>query len=170
MAHKSLILFFVSPPLSCPLALLGRPVRAPRDRWSAWWPDIASELDCVRQSIFEHAEIDAAPSKVSDASAPKRPSTCGAWMRLIFWVSSIEGPCSGFSRRRSRVRVRFSRVHLAQKWAPERTPSSGFSFPSDDDEEFRGGRGKRVNRPPPAAKTAILCAKLRFATISYSRR
>ena len=63
-------------------------------------------------------------------------------------VSSIVGPCSGLSRRRSRVRARFSRVHLAQKWAPERTASGGFSFPPDDDDEFRGGRGKRVNRPP----------------------
>ena len=46
------------------------------------------------------------------------------------------------------VRARFSRVHLAQKWAPERTASGRFSFPPDDDEEFREGRGKRVNRPP----------------------
>src|ERR1700739_770621 len=69
-------------------------------------------------------------------------------MRLIFRVSSIAGPCSGLSRRRSRVRARFSRVHLAQKWAPERTASGRFSFPPDDDEEFRGRRGKRGNRPP----------------------
>jgi hypothetical protein len=69
-------------------------------------------------------------------------------MRLIFRVSSIAGLCSGLSRRRSWVRARFSRVHLAPKWAPDRTPSGGFSFPPDDDEEFRGGRGKRVNRPP----------------------
>ena len=31
--------------------------------------------------------------------------------------------------------------HLTQKLAPERTPSSGFSFPPDDDEDFRGGGG-----------------------------
>jgi hypothetical protein len=65
----------------------------------------------------------AAQCKVSDASAPKCPSTRGARMRLIFWVSSIASPCAGLSRRRSRVRARFSRVHLAQKWAPERTAS-----------------------------------------------
>ena len=35
-----------------------------------------------------------------------------------------------------------------QKWAPERAPSSGFSLPPDDEQEFRRGRGKRVNRPP----------------------
>jgi hypothetical protein len=70
------------------------------------------------------------------------------WMRLIFRVSSIAGLCLGLSRRRSLVRARFSRVHLAHKWTPKRTPSGGFSFPPDDDEEFRGGRGKRVNRPP----------------------
>lgn len=69
-------------------------------------------------------------------------------MRLIFRVSSIAGLCLGLSRRTSRVRACFSRVHLAQKWAPKRTASGGFSFPPDDDEEFRGGRGKRVSRPP----------------------
>src|ERR1700751_326062 len=69
-------------------------------------------------------------------------------MRLIFRVSSIAGPCSGLSCRRSRLRARFSRIHLAQKWAPKRAASGGFSFPPDDEEEFRGGRGKRVNRPP----------------------
>jgi hypothetical protein len=42
---------------------------------------------------------------------------CGM-MRLIFSGSSIAGLCSGLSRRRPRVRARFSRVHLAQKWAP----------------------------------------------------
>ena len=67
-------------------------------------------------------------------------------MRLIFRVSSIAGPYSDLSRLRSRVRASFSRVHLAQKLAPERTASGRFSFPPDDDEEFRGGRGKRVNR------------------------
>jgi hypothetical protein len=44
--------------------------------------------------------------------------------------------------------------------------SGGFSFPPDDDEEFRGGRGKRVNRPS-ATKTTILSAKLRYSAISY---
>jgi hypothetical protein len=61
--------------------------------------------------------------KLKDASATKCPSTCQASMQLIFRVSSIAGPCSGLSRRRSRVRARFSRVHLAQKWAPERAAS-----------------------------------------------
>jgi hypothetical protein len=86
------------------------------------------------------------------------------WMRLIFRVSSIAGLCLGLSRRRSLVRARFSRVHLAHKWTPKRTPSGGFSFPPDDDEEFRGGRGKRVNRPPATKRhdllrqTTICCA------------
>src|ERR1700739_2665485 len=77
-------------------------------------------------------------------------------MRLIFRVSSIAGPCSGLSRPRSRVRASFSRVHLAQKLAPERTASGRLSFPPDDDEEFRGGRGKRVNRHPRYAFTYFL--------------
>lgn len=91
-------------------------------------------------------------NRQQSASAPKRPSTRRAGMRLIFRVSSIAGLCLGLSRRTSRVRACFSRVHLAQKWAPKRTASGGFSFPPDDDEEFRGGRGKRVSRPPATKK------------------
>jgi hypothetical protein len=49
----------------------------------------------------------------------------------------------------------------------KRAASSGFSFPSDDDEKFRGGRGKRVNRPPlPISRfCAPTCdlLRLRFA-------
>jgi hypothetical protein len=111
----------------------------------AWHPDIVSRLACVHLSIFEHAERDRLIEQSVRCVGAEAPF---AWMRLILRASSIAGLCSGLSRRRSQVRARFSRVHLAQKWAPERTPSGGFSFPADDDEEFRGERGKRVNRPP----------------------
>jgi hypothetical protein len=72
-------------------------------------------------------------------------------------------PQKSHDRLRWRSRVCFSCVYLAQKWAPERTPSSGFSFPPDDEEELRRGRGKRVSRPP-ATKRAILCANLRSSS------
>ena len=42
-------------------------------------------------------------------------------------------------------------------------PSSGFSLPPDDDEEFRGGRGKRVNRPSnsnPRLPTAKISTRI----------
>jgi hypothetical protein len=109
-------------------------------------PDVVSELACVHQSIFEHAEIDCREEQSVRCVGAEVPFNVWS-VRLIFRVSSIAGPCSGLSRPRSRVRVSFSRVHLAQKWAPERTASGRLSFPPDDDEEFRGGRGTRVNRP-----------------------
>jgi hypothetical protein len=136
-----------------------RPIRSSSSRSGrAWHPDIVSEPACVHLSIFEHAEIDRRTEQsVSDASAPKRPSACGASMRLIFRVSSIAGLCSGLSRRRSGVRARFSRVHLAQKWAPKRTASAQAAFLSlrMTMKSSEGGgvsgprhRLKRVNRPP----------------------
>ena len=115
----------------------------------AWHPDIVSELTCVHQSIFEHAEIDSAQSKVSDASAPKCPSTCGAWMRLIFRVSSIAGPCSRpLTPEVAGSSPFFVRPFGSEMSTRENGLSGGFSFRPDDDEEFRGGRGKCVNRPP----------------------
>jgi hypothetical protein len=42
----------------------------------------------------------------------------------------------------------FARPFGSEMGARENGLSGGFSFPPDDDEEFRRGRGKRVNRPP----------------------
>ena len=61
---------FVREPISASIEIHGR----------AWHPNVVSELACVHQSIFERAEIDCRTEQVSDASAPKCPSTCGAWM------------------------------------------------------------------------------------------
>ena len=41
----------------------------------------------------------------------------------------------------------FARPFGSEMGSRESGLSGGFSFPPDDDEEFRGGRGKRVNRP-----------------------
>ena len=105
-------------------------------------------LACVHLSIFEHAEIDHRTEQSARCVGAEAPFN-------VWSVDAAHLPgeldCRPLFRplsRRSRVRARFSRVHLAQKWAPKRTASGGFSFPPDDDEEFRGGRGERVNRSP----------------------
>jgi len=110
----------------------------------AWHPDIVSELAWF---ICRFSNM----PRETAALAPKRPSRgCGSSSgsaRLQAFFQSCHAGGRGFE-------PIFLRVHLAQKWAPERTPSGGFSFPPDDDEEFRGGRGKRVNRPPPPLPSA----------------
>jgi hypothetical protein len=92
-----------------------RPCRAPsldsadpfEPHGRAWHPDIVSELACVHLSIFEHAKIDRRTEQSVRCVGAVAPSTCGAWMRLIFRVTSIVGLCSNLSHRRSRIRARF---------------------------------------------------------------
>jgi hypothetical protein len=63
-------------------------------------------------------------------------------MQLIFRVSSIAGPCSGLSRRRSAgSNPFFVRPIGSEMGARESGLSGGLSFPPDDDEEFREGGG-----------------------------
>jgi hypothetical protein len=103
------------------------------------------------------------------------------WSRFPCIVSSYviraDACCIGHNRGRRLVDFRPSRNPIriplpCRRARSSRGPTvskraalSGFSFPSDDDEKFRGGRGKRVNRPPPLRLLTISYTNLRFAAI-----
>jgi hypothetical protein len=90
---------------------------------------------------------------------PEMPSAC---LRISQSSSSVIatqsvgrcGSSSGGARLQAFVQAShaggrgFEPVFPASIWLRNGRQSGGFSFPSDNDEEFRGGRGKRVNRPP----------------------
>jgi hypothetical protein len=119
--------------LSCAFAQLGRPVRA-------WHPDIVSELACVHQSIFEHAEI--------DCRTEQSVRCVGAEVPFNVWsvhAAHLSGDldCRPLVQASHAGARGFEPVFRASIWLRENGLSGGFSFPPDDDEEFRGGRGKR---------------------------
>jgi hypothetical protein len=90
-------------------------------------------------------------------------------MRLIIRVSSIAGPLfRPLTPQVAGSSPFFARPFGSEMGARENGLSGGFSFPPDDDEEFRGGRGKRVNRPPLPFPT-IFYACLRSAANSHAQ-
>jgi hypothetical protein len=71
-------------------------------------------------------------------------------MQLIFRVSSIAGPCSGLSCRRSGFEPVFRCPFGSEMGARERAAASQAAFLSVrmTIKSSEGGKGKRVNRPP----------------------
>jgi hypothetical protein len=113
--------------LSCPSLDSADPFELLEIHGRAWHPDIVSELACVHPSIFEHAEIDRRTEQSLRCVGAEAPfNVWSAWMRLIFRVSSIAGLCSSVSGPRSRVRARFSRVHLLRNGRRRERPQAAF--------------------------------------------
>ena len=127
-----------------------------RDPWSSVAPR-RSQRACLRSSVDFRTCRDRLPHRASvrcvgaevpfnvwsvDVAHPPGELDCRPLFRPL--TPEVAGLSQSFAR------------PLAQKWAPERTASGRFSFPPDDDEEFRGRRGKRVNRRPATASHYFL--------------
>jgi hypothetical protein len=153
--------------LSCPFALFGRPVRAPRDPRSSVAPR-HSQRACSRSSVDFRTCRDRRPHRAK-CLMRRRQAPFNVWRvdaahlpgeldcRPLFrpLTSEVAGSSPFFAR------------PSGSEMGARENGLRRLSFPPDDDEEFGGGRGKRVNRPP-LPHGSIFYATLRSATILHS--